>query len=187
MPVLANPRHEAFAQAILAGLSEPGKNTYKAAYIAAGYSGRGHSAEVVASRLLRKVEPIMARVRELQANQLARVLPKLDLSKERVGRRLNLASQIAEEERNASAIATSELGIAKVFGHLVDRVEVSSSTNFSNITSMQDIGRKLLEQVGFREPDDVSIAQAVEANNQLIEALERIRDTAQGHTLEHQD
>src|SRR5262245_66695403 len=99
MPALANPRWERFAQCLVASLSDKlGKNTFKAAYIAAGYSARGHSAEELASRLLRKVEPIAARVKELQAQQLARIQPKLDLSKERVGRRLDLASRIAEQQ-----------------------------------------------------------------------------------------
>ena len=73
MPALANPRHEAFAQALVASLSgdRKGKNTAKAAYLAAGYKCLpGHSAEVLASRLLRKVEPIAARVAELQADQV---------------------------------------------------------------------------------------------------------------------
>ena len=59
----------------------------------------------------------------------------------------------------------------------------SNHADFSNVQSMQDIGRKLLEQVGFSHPDDVSIAQAIEANDLLIATLERIRDRAQGLTL----
>ena len=43
---------------------------------------------------------------------------------------------------------------------------------------MQDIGRKLLQSVGFREPDDVSIAAAIEANDAFIERLEEIRAAA---------
>src|SRR5262249_43858568 len=66
--------------------------------------------------LLRRVKPILERVRELQAEANARLQPKLDLSRERIGRRLDKASRIAEEQGNASAMATSELGIAKVFG-----------------------------------------------------------------------
>ena len=41
MPVLPNPRHEAFAQAIVKGLASDkpnGKNPQKTAYLAAGYS-----------------------------------------------------------------------------------------------------------------------------------------------------
>jgi hypothetical protein len=45
-------------------------------------------------------------------------------------------------------------------------------------------GRKLLQSVGYREPDDVSIAAAIVANDAFIERLEAIRDAAQGLTIE---
>jgi hypothetical protein len=138
----------------------------------------GNSAECAASRLLRRVKPIIERVRELQAEANARLQPKLDLSRERVGKRLDLASRIAEEQKNAAAIATSELGIAKVFGHLADRPTLEN-TDFNSANSMQDIGRKLLQSVGFSEPDDASIAAAIEANDAFVERLEAIRDAAQ--------
>jgi hypothetical protein len=47
-----------------------------------------------------------------------------------------------------------------------------------------DIGRKLLQSIGFSEPDDVSIAAAVEANDEFIAKLETIRDRAQTLTIE---
>src|SRR5215510_14055597 len=118
MPALKNPRHEAFAQAILFGLLNSSRDTYSngRAYQRAGYLTTNQNAsDAAASRLLRKVKPIMARVRELQAEANARLQPKLDLSRERIGRRLDKASRIAEEQGNPSAMATSELGIAKVF------------------------------------------------------------------------
>ena len=179
MPALANPRWERFAQCLVASLSDKpaGKNTFKAAYIAAGYSARDHSAEELASRLLRKVEPIAARVKELQAQQLARIQPKLDLSKERVGRRLDLASRMAEEQNNAQAIATSELGIAKVFGH-INGDNDKPQIGFSTAQSMQDIGRKLLQSVGFASPDDASISEAIEANDTFIDTLQAIHKRA---------
>src|SRR5712691_8442330 len=71
MPVLPNPRHEAFAQAIFAGLFEPNLYTsHGRAYNAAGYIAKdagkdGGSAEAAASRLLKKVK-VLERVRELQ-------------------------------------------------------------------------------------------------------------------------
>jgi len=89
----------------------------KAAYLAAGYSPTTEpAAEAAASRLLRKVKPILERVRELQAQALARLDPKLDISRERIGRRLDMASRMAEDERDVGNIVSSELGLAKVFG-----------------------------------------------------------------------
>jgi hypothetical protein len=61
MPVLTNPRHEAFAQALFAALSNADRDTYShgRAYKAAGYlPSNQNSADAAASRLLRKVKPI---------------------------------------------------------------------------------------------------------------------------------
>ena len=45
-------------------------------------------------------------------------------------------------------------------------------------------GREKAFNLGFREPDDVSIQEAIELNNRFIAELERIRDAAQGLTIE---
>jgi hypothetical protein len=196
MPALANPRHEAFAQAIFQGLSQdpqPGLRTGASwetfsngkAYKRAGYlPSNTNAADAAASRLLRKVKPILERVRELQAEANKRLQPKLDLSRERIGRRLDLASQLAENQGNAQAIVASELGIAKVFHRFTD--DDKPAVDFASANSMQDIGRKLLQSIGFREPDDVSIAAAIEANDAFIERLEAIRDEA-GQTIDDDD
>jgi Terminase small subunit len=181
MPALKNPRWERFAQCLVASLSDKpeGKNTFKAAYIAAGYSARGHSAEELASRLLRKVEPIGQRIRELQAEQQARLQAKLDLSKERVGRRLNLASEMAEQQQNPNAIVQSEAVIARVFGHITDKSETVIQQAKPPITS-QDIAASLLGDVGLTSPDEDAKARALEAYDVLIATLERIRDDVLG-------
>jgi hypothetical protein len=185
MPALSNPRYERFAQALFAGLAGETrvKRAQSTAYLAAYPNcSKGNPAEAAASRLLRRVKPIADRVRELQAEANARLQPKLDLSRERVGKRLDLASQIAEQERNAQGIVASELGIAKVF-HRIDDVQ-AKATDFNSAQSMSDIGRMLLQSIGFSEPDDVSVASAVEANDTFIAALEAIRDRAQRLTIE---
>ena len=128
MPVLENPRHEAFAYAIFAGLSGKTRidRAASTAYLTAYPTcSPGNSAEAAASRLLRRVKPITDRVLEFQQEQRRRLEAKLDLSKERVGRRLDKASRIAEEQGNAQGITTAEMGIAKVFGHITDKVEVA--------------------------------------------------------------
>jgi hypothetical protein len=43
---------------------------------------------------------------------------------------------------------------------------------------------RLLQSIGFSEPDDVSIQAAIEANDAFIERLEAIRDRAQTLTIE---
>jgi hypothetical protein len=106
MSALSNPRHEAFAQAIFAGLA--GKTRIDAqstAYLKAYPNcSSGNSAEACASRLLRNAKPILDRVRELQTEANARQQAKIDLSRERVGRDLDTASRLAKEQGNASAI-----------------------------------------------------------------------------------
>src|SRR6516162_11182215 len=174
MPALANPRHEAFAQAIVAGLSDNasretfsnGKACKRAGYL----PSNTNAADAAASRLLRKVKPILERVRELQAEANKRLQPKLDLSRERIGRRLDLASQLAENQGNAQAIVASELGIAKVF-HRISDAPNGNEVDFNSAQSMTDIGRKLLQSVGFASPDDHSIQAAVEANDAFIDRL----------------
>ena len=181
MPALSNPRHEAFAQAIFAGLAGKTRidRAQSTAYLKAYPNcSSGNSAEACASKLLRRAKPILDRVRELQAEANARLQPKLDLSRERVGRRLDKASRIAEQQGNASAMATSELGIAKVFHG--EQAQESNPLDFKNAHSMHDIGRKLLMTVGMENPDDASIELAVEANDQFVDRLEAIRDAAQG-------
>jgi hypothetical protein len=172
MPILDNPRHEAYAQAFFAGLSNG--ITQEKAYRAAGYQiTNKNSAKACASRLMLT---IANRVRELQDEANKRIQPDVDLSRERVGRRLDLASRMAEEQQNPAGIASSELGIAKVFG-LEKPQDKAQDPNTPR--SMKDIGRKILQSIGFAEPDDVSIQEAVEANDKFIARLEAIRDAAQ--------
>jgi hypothetical protein len=190
MPVLPNPRHEAFAQAIFAGLVQPNLySTHGAAYAAVGYTSNGvgkagGTAEANASRLLKKAK-IFDRVQELQQEHYKRVNKKIDLSKERVGRRLDLASTLAEQDRNVQGIVASELGIAKVFHHIEE--PDTNKIDFQSANSMKEIGERLLQSVGFASPDDISIQAAIEANDAFIARLEAIRDAAQGLTIDQDD
>jgi hypothetical protein len=184
MPVLPNPRHEAFAQAIFAGLAGKTRieRAQSTAYLEVYPScSPGPSAWVNASRLLRRAK-VWERVCELQAEQLERIKPKLDLSKETIGRRLRMASEMAEQDRNPQAIVASELGIAKIF-HRVDEPE-PNKINFETAQSMHEIGERLLQSVGFASPDEDSIQAAIEANDAFIARLEAIRDRAQTLTIE---
>ena len=189
MPALANPRWERFALALFAGLDGKTRieRAQSTAYLAAYPNCKpGNSAEAAASQLLRRIKPITERIRELQAEQSAKIQKKIDLSRERVGRRLDLASQMAERQENPNGIATAELGIAKVFHRIEERIEEreENKLDFQSAQSLHEIGERLLQSVGFREPDDVSIQAAIEANDTLIATLEAIRDAAQGLTIE---
>jgi hypothetical protein len=168
MPALPNPRHERYAQEFFKGLSNG--ITQHEAYKAAGYlPSNKNSAKAGASRLMLT---IANRVRELQEESNKRLQTKVDLSRERVGRRLDLASRMAEEQKNPQGIVASELGIAKVFHEQHNREAKPQELNPSDST--KDIGRKLLQSMGLREPDDVSIQAAVEANDLFVSTLEDI-------------
>jgi hypothetical protein len=189
MPALPNPRHEAFARAIFVGLCSP--NLYPTrghAYKAAGYRAKdagkaGGSAEVAACNLLKKIK-IFDRVRELQAQAAERAQESADKCVEE----LNQIKREAQADRAYSAAVAAVLGKVKILGLAKDDQQLTTNgQSFSSCTSMQDIGKRLLEQVGLPSPDDVSIQEAIEANNTFIATLERIRDRAQGLTLEHHD
>jgi hypothetical protein len=177
MPALTNPRHEAFAQAIFKGLDGKTRQERAAstAYLTAYPNcSNGNSAEAAASRLLRRVKPILDRVLELQAEQAKRTQRKIDISRDRIARNLDLASAIAQEERNVAGIVASEMGIAKVFG--IDQGDKNATHSFKDAQSMQDIGERLLRSVGLSNPSSEAINAAIEANDAFVTRLEEIRD-----------
>src|SRR5262249_50636584 len=175
MPPLDNPRWELFAQKIVEGLVNGDRKAYSQgrAYSAPGYIASGGAADVNASRLLRKAKQVGERVRELQAQALARLERKLDVSRERVGKRLDTASRLAEEQGNAANIVAAEAQIAKVFG-LHKATDQYNPIDPNSAKSMDDIGRLLLQSVGAQAPSAAQIQQAVEANNAFVARLEEI-------------
>jgi hypothetical protein len=177
MPALKNPRWEAFAQALFVGLA--GKTRQERAnstayLVAYPNCSVGNSAEASASRLLRRVKPILDRVRELQAEQAKRTQKKIDISRDRLAIRLNMASTLAEQQGNVAGIVSSELGIAKVFG--IDQGDKEGTNSFKNARSMHDIGKRLLISMGLAQPTAEAIAAAIEANDAFVARLEAIRD-----------
>jgi len=144
MPALANPRHERFAQCIAAALAGETRleQAQSTAYRNAGYLAKpGNSAEAAASRLLRRVKPITDRVREIQA-QIAR---KKGRTIEVIVERMALASQIAEEDRNPTAITGAESAIAKVLGIQVERHEHGTPGSFESVDSTADYADTMLK------------------------------------------
>jgi phage terminase small subunit len=178
MPALPNPRHERFAQLIFLSLcnGEPKSYSTARAYIAAGYSPkgafeRGGSAQTSSSRLLYRV---LHRVRELQAQAAEHT--KEDAAK--IIRELNEIKMDAKHDRAHAAAVSAVMGKAKVLG-IVDKPQ-DNPQDWNAAQSMQDIGRKLLQSIGYAAPSDADIALAIEANDIFVAELERIRDAAQG-------
>src|SRR5215475_3077122 len=113
MPVLANPRHEAFAQAIVAGLANGQRETYSngSAYRRAGYLPTNrNSADAAASRLLRRVKPILDRVRKLQAE----LAEQTGESKEKIIAELNDLKRQASAKEAYGAAVSAVMGKAKI-------------------------------------------------------------------------
>ena len=101
---------------------------------------------------------------------------------EKMARELNDIQYEARADKAHAAAVAAVLGKAKILG-IVDKPQ-QDRIDFNTTNSMQDIGRKLLQSVGFASPDDVSIQAAIEANDVFIARLEAIRDRAQTLTIE---
>jgi hypothetical protein len=190
MPPLDNIKWERFCQNIVRGVNKNGqKVTQGTAYITAGYNAKdagkeGGSAEACASKLL-KQSKIENRIAELLREAQDKLIKKRRYDIETISDRIALASRIAEEDRNPSALTNAERAIAEIRGLLGKPME--NELDFKTAKSMQDVGRKLLQSVGFREPDDASIQAAIEANDAFIERLEAIRNAAQGPMIDQDE
>jgi len=180
MPALENPRHERYAQLIVEALNGGQPKPYSAthAYIAAGYTakdpGKPGSAQAASSRLLYRV---MNRVRELQQIGAKNAAESV----EKMARELNEIQYEARADKAHAAAVSAVLGKARLLNIMPD--EAPKPIDFAQANSMQDIGRKLLQSVGFASPDDVSIEAAIAANDSFIARLEAIRDAAQALTI----
>jgi hypothetical protein len=185
MPALKNPRHEAFAQAIFSGIvnAKGGAHSQAEAYRRAGYHvTNGNSARACASRLLMFANGIGERIKELQAIAAEQAVE----SAEKCVQELNQLRRDAHADKAYAAAVSAVMGKAKILNLSVDQPP-NTSVDFSSAKSMQDVGRKLLQSVGFKEPDDVSIQAAVALNDKFIDDLQAIYQQAQGPTLEQDD
>ena len=185
MPALKNPRHEAFARAIFIGLFQPDLHpTHGHAYNAVGYRAigagePGGAAEVNACRLLKKAK-ILERVHELQA-QAAEDTKE---TAEKCVQELNQLRKDAHSNKAYSAAVAAVMGKVKILNLIVDQHDFRGTVDFSQASSMEDIGRKLLQSIGFKEPDDASIREAIELNDTFIDGLQAIHQRAQALMLE---
>ncbi|TMJ81611.1 MAG: hypothetical protein E6G76_24890 [Alphaproteobacteria bacterium] len=182
MPALENPRHERYAQLIVEGLANGDSKPYSQsrAYIAAGYTAkdlgkRGGSAQAASSRLLFRVIHRVREIQQIAARNAAETAEKM-------ARELNEIQYEARADKAHGAAVAAVLGKAKVLN--IGAEQQHRVPDFQQANSMEDIGRKLLQSVGFDSPDDASIRAAIEANDSFIARLERIRDSAQGLTID---
>jgi hypothetical protein len=68
---------------------------------------------------------------------------------------------------------------AEIAARLIAATEPQSKPEgIAGAGSMQEVGRRLLQQIGMAEPDDAAIKQAILANDRFVSELEAIRDRA---------
>src|SRR5262249_35275557 len=187
MPALQNPRHERYAQLIFEGLTNGESKPYSQsrAYIAAGYTARDtdrnhRSAQASSSRLLSRV---IHRVRELQAQAAERAQESAD----KCVQELNQLRRDAHSDKAYRAAVAAVMGKAKILNFSTAEPNTTNATDFKSAKSMQDIGRRLLQSMGLKEPDDASIQAAIEANDTFIDRLKAISEAGQGLTLDQND
>jgi phage terminase small subunit len=132
MPVLTNPRHEQFAQALAKGKSAT------EAYALAGYKAHQPSA----SRLLSNAM-VAARVEELQG----RVAKKVDVTLESLAAELDEARSLAQAEKQPGAMVQATMGKAKLFGKIVDKHKHSGAVGTYDLSRMTDEQLDHLESI----------------------------------------
>ena len=177
MPALQNPRHEAFAQAIFNGIvgGKGGATSQAEAYRRAGYRvSNGNSARACASRLLTFANGIGERIKELQALAAEHSVETAD----KCVQELNELRREARADKAYGAAVSAVMGKAKLLN--IGEQQSHNPQDYKATRSMQDLGRKLLQSVGFASPDDASIDAAIQANDAFVARLEAIRDAAQG-------
>jgi phage terminase small subunit len=136
---MLNARQEAFCQNLAKGMSQ------EAAYEAAGYTARGDSAKVNASRLLLTNADVASRVRELQeASAEEAVVDAATLSTQLEAIRVK-----AEAAGQYNAAVSAAMGRAKLHGLIIDKAEVKDVTNITPEQRQAEI-RRLSEKLGLR-------------------------------------
>lgn len=147
MPVLSNPRHESFAQALAKGKSAA------EAYTNAGYK----QSRSAASRLSTNVN-IEARVAELQG----RVAKKAEITIESLAGELEEARSLAIKEKQTGAAVSATMGKAKLFGLGSEHRKISGTIQVVTITP------KMLDGLNDDELDALEAAYPVLAKLGLI-------------------
>lgn|SRR5262249_44490280 len=115
MSVLANPRHELFAQALASG------KTATEAIALAGYRPNGRNADV-----LKKRQEIARRVAELQTRHLVKEDQNTAISVQRLREQLAEAYELAKQQNRPGDMALITEKQAKLDGKWTERSEVTT-------------------------------------------------------------
>ncbi len=129
MPILENPRHEVFAQALARGLSTA------AAYAEAGYKpNRGN-----AHTLLKQNKSIPKRVKEIQAEQLA--IHQQVTAEAAANAKVTLESLIAEAEAARAKAMEEKGGAAAAVSALIAKAKLARHRRAALFLRLNDLIR----------------------------------------------
>ena len=112
MPILANPKHEVFAQGLARGSSAA------AAYVEASYKENRHNAATLARK-----QPILTRVSELQEEQLA--IHQQATAKAAASAQVTLVGLIAEAEAARAKAMEEKGGAAAAVSALIAKAKLA--------------------------------------------------------------
>ena len=172
MPALTNPRHEAFAQAIVEAIAKGKYRTQADAYRAAGYKPSTEaSAKACASRLLTIANRVGDRVAELQSQ----VAKRKQVTVASIVDELEEARELAKDKEHTNTMVAATTAKAKILGLVVDRTEQGKPGDFTQSASQHDVARMLLRNAGMDESEIVGDSGKV-ACAEAIEALAHFND-----------
>lgn len=176
MPVLANPRWERFAQCIVQGLADRNQNySQREAYKRAGYATtNNNSTDAAASRLLRRVKPIIDRVAEIQQQAAKRAAVTVAT----IVDELDEARQLAKDEKQTSTMVAATSTKAKILGLAIDRQEIGKAGDFQTASTSEELATRMLVDAGAQAISDDMRSMAIAEIERHARALAAIASGA---------
>jgi len=163
MPVLTNPRHEAFCQQIIEG-ARYGR-TQAQAYSRAGFRADGHSAAMAASRLMKK-DDIRGRIAELTAPVVRKTRATVDTLAEQ----FDVVFDGAVGDAHWGAAGSAAGLKAKLLGFMREKIEIGGPGMFDPCETREQVADRMLDECGSLE---AALAGFDELRASLIDAAAR--------------
>jgi hypothetical protein len=123
MPILSNPKHERFAQAISNG------KTLEKAYEEAGYKPSKSNG----SQLKQRTD-VSERINEILTQSCARLVENVDYSREKILAEIEEARMMALNLEMPGAAWQAAIAKARILGLIIDRREVGDAGAFDAMT-----------------------------------------------------
>lgn len=140
--MLKNPRHERFVKLYLIEMANGGTAT--AAYRKVYKDSKGFNCAAVGAHNLLSKPKIKSRIKEMRMD----IKRKADITFEKILTDYQEAMQMARAKGDPGNIIAAAREQAKLVGLLIDRKEVGSAGDFSNMESIADILSAVAEQAG---------------------------------------